>query len=429
MSELRFATLNILAPELLAYFWRSSYCLPIPPDTNTVFGSFTRARLEQISQHLRATNADVIALQETSNTVFESLGGRTSAEFIANELGFNIASSCLKDSSVTYRAPPYEQETKDSLVAFTGVATLYNPKTVEHVSHKSCATSVSASSPDGPKIVGSPHVADEFRPLFNKTNTSTSSLPQPALGIIFVNTHFRMSPYPHIANACVELFARLCGGLDSISSSTTTASSSPSLRCSLFPACPQGSKCDLVHSSISFDDISKRLVLVGDLNACHSIAHADLEECIQSLRKRGIYLNDVTPFKDILLEEPSIAAREASGQHALAKECSYGEECRRKDCAYKHSFGLRIIDKRTNDRIFVSCSDPSQQGNITMLSVLQSSAAHMPQLTLASKSASRSSIWGLPETLYDISPYNEGLLRSNSITSDHPLITVDVSFC
>jgi len=426
MSEIRFASLNILAPELLAYFWRSSYCLPIPSDTNTVFGAFTRARLELISKHLRATNADVIALQETSNTVFESLGGKTSAEFLANELGYNIASSCLKDSPVAYRAPPYEQESKDSLVAFTGVATLYNPKTVEHVAHKSCATSVSASSPEGLKIVGSPHVADEFRPLSNKTNTNTSSLSQPALGIIFVNTHFRMSPYPHISNAFVELFARLCGGLDSISSSSSL-SSLPSLRCSLFPACPQGSKCDLVHSTLSIDDISKRLVLVGDLNACHSIAHADLDECIQSLRKNGIYLNEVTPFKDILLEEPSIAAREASGQHTLAKECSYGEECRRKNCAYKHSFGLRIIDKRTNDRIFVSGGDPSQQGGSTKLSVVQSSAAHMPQLNLASKSVSRGSIWGLPDTLYDISPYNERLLRSKSITSDHPLITVDVS--
>jgi hypothetical protein len=422
MRELRVASLNILAPELLAFFWRSSYSLPL---LTNIFESFTRTRLEVIAHHLRASNADVIALQETSDTIFECLGGKTTAEFIADELRFKIASSCLKDSPITYNAPPFEQDPNKSLIAFTGVTTLYNPITVEHVCHKSCATSVSVSAPEAPKFVGSPHVADEFRLLSNDLTSNKASSSQQALGIIIVNTHFRMSPYPHIANACNELFARLYGGIDS--TSLSSSSSSSSLRCPLFPSCPRGTKCDLVHSTLSHEDISKRLVLIGDLNACHSIAHADLYEVIQSLQgKYGINLKDVTPFKDILKEDPSIASREASGQHTLRKECSYGDECRRKDCAYQHSFGLRLIDKRTDDRIFVSRGDVSENGENTKLAVVHSSVIHAPQLDMANKSASRDVKWGYPDTLYEISSYNEHLLKTKAIASDHPLIFVDV---
>jgi hypothetical protein len=424
---IRIASLNILAPELLAYFWRSSYALPLI-DQSDYFGKFTRTRLEQITNNLRITKADIIALQETSDTVFDSLDGKTTAQFIADKLGYKIASTCMKEHPVRYKVPPFEQEYKDSLIAVTGVCTLFNPETVTHVSHCSCATRVSASNPAAPPSIGSPHIADKFMPISNSSSTLTTD------GIIIVNTHLRMSPYPHISDAINELFARLLGGssssLSSSSSSSLSLSSSSPLPppfCSLFPTCPHGNRCDFIHTILSNNEIASRMILVGDFNAGHSVASADLKESINTLQTvYGIQLSEITPFEDIFKEDAELAVHVFEGKYQnLNKECSYGKDCRRQDCAYKHSFGLRLIDQMTNDRIFISKGtvDGTNQSPIT---ISNCHVAHAPQLHLANKTMTRDVKWETPGTIYKISLYNETILKNEEIASDHPLLVFDV---
>ena len=45
-SLLRVVTLNILTPELLCYFWRSSHGLPLLPDQRDYLGALPRRRKE-----------------------------------------------------------------------------------------------------------------------------------------------------------------------------------------------------------------------------------------------------------------------------------------------------------------------------------------------------------------------------------------------
>ena len=102
---MRVVSWNVLAPELLQFFWRSSYGLPLVAD----FDAVTAARVARIAAELRALAPDVLLLQETTDTAHACLGGRTVAAFLAAELALTPASASFTGAPFRYAAPPREQ--------------------------------------------------------------------------------------------------------------------------------------------------------------------------------------------------------------------------------------------------------------------------------------------------------------------------------
>src|SRR3990167_4827517 len=71
---------NILAHELMLYFWRSSYGLELVPSYDTIL----KMRLDNIISKLAEHHADVICLQEVTDTIHEILGEKTTYQYISD---------------------------------------------------------------------------------------------------------------------------------------------------------------------------------------------------------------------------------------------------------------------------------------------------------------------------------------------------------
>jgi len=306
-SRLRVVSLNLLAPELLCYFWRSSYGLPLLPEARDYLGALTRRRLQGLALALRALVplADVVCLQETGGDGtpaagggLESLDGLSTQAFLARELGLVLASQSAKDAEMRFGLPPAEQavapeawKAAGARSVRTGVATLYNPRTVRHVARVAAASTVAlspearafyplpgaefAGSKGKPCRLDSPHVADEFaaRGPGGGGGANRESL-------VVVNFHAKIQPFPSIRNACVELFARLGAG----EGFGAASFSAPVALCPDFAElnglCPRGGACTLRHGALSVAQW-QRAILVGDFNAAGRQAHAELAAAVR----------------------------------------------------------------------------------------------------------------------------------------------------
>jgi len=157
-DSLRIMSFNILAPGLFLYFWRGSYGLRLLGDAD--YDAANRSRLDRVVEIIQAEAPDVLCLQETSDRRYSVLDDRTSQEYIAARLGYEIVSEASKDSPFFFSYPPHEQQRILSMDS--GVCTLVNPEAgVKHVATVSTVNDYTGSNVFATGA-GSPFVVDEF---------------------------------------------------------------------------------------------------------------------------------------------------------------------------------------------------------------------------------------------------------------------------
>jgi hypothetical protein len=198
--SLKICSWNILAPELLFYFWRSSYGLEFK-DKNFValpkqyYDDITNLRLENIINYLRTGEFDIILLQEVTTTKYVVIDGElirtkdeiglTLHELIAGSLGFQIVSESFKKAKFSSGIPPYEQH-KDRIESstYSGVATLARPE----LKFENITTAEGCKNK-----TASPFTLDRL--ISSKKNND----------IFIGNVHIKMN-YPHIFDSVVEIY-------------------------------------------------------------------------------------------------------------------------------------------------------------------------------------------------------------------------------
>lgn len=205
--KLKICSWNILGPELLFYFWRSSYGLSfvdkkskgvLPHD---YYDHVTGMRIGNIIEYLKGGNFDIILLQETSTTKYSIVGGvfvqddmgLAVHEIIADALGYNIVSESYKTGLFMTGLPPFEQDKNKTVrKSYSGVATLAKPDFVfQNV--------VSANTCKG-KVV-SPFTLDALimAPIGYKGCGNKGPL------LYIGNVHVKMN-YPHINESIDEIY-------------------------------------------------------------------------------------------------------------------------------------------------------------------------------------------------------------------------------
>lgn len=167
---------NILAHELMLYFWRSSYGLELAQTGKDGYLAVLEMRMNNIVEKLHEHDSDVICLQEITNTRYDILDGMTTHQYIAQELDYDIAGQGYKNSMFNYGLPPNEQTRKFSMDS--GVATLVR-KGLDYV-HVSDVNDF-GKSPYFKSGDGSPFTLDHIN------------------GIYVCNMHVRMN-YPNISS-------------------------------------------------------------------------------------------------------------------------------------------------------------------------------------------------------------------------------------
>jgi hypothetical protein len=244
----RLCSWNILAPELLQYFWRGSYGLPVLPASD--YEALTLTRCENLVAIIKELSPDILLLQETTATPQAALGGLCLADFLAGATGLRLAGVSFKGSAFRYGVPPREQARGGPGTSSmdSGVATLFNPATCRHLGQMARAEA-SGPSKVFPSGCGSPFSLDCFAALSSREEEQAGAAAAQAVSEPFLvaNCHIRMQ-FPHIAAPLAELCSRLEGGPGGLVAG-----------CGLAPAGPWA-----------------RCVLAGDLNAGGSAAAADL---------------------------------------------------------------------------------------------------------------------------------------------------------
>lgn len=203
-NTLKICSWNILAPELLFYFWRSSYGLEFRDKKsvalpNQYYDDITNLRLENIINYLVNGEFDVILLQEVTTTKYVVVDGiliRTSDslgltlhELIAGALKYKIVSESFKANRFSAGIPPYEQhKDKTESSTFSGVATLTRPGlTFENITiGNKCKNKTS-----------SPFTLDRLILDGSKVGQHND--------IFIGNVHIKMD-YPHIFGSVVEIY-------------------------------------------------------------------------------------------------------------------------------------------------------------------------------------------------------------------------------
>lgn len=225
---LRICTLNVLCPELLFFFWRGSYGLPLL-DSEISYEKSSRLRFDNIIRVLETVKPDILCLQEISDSRFPSLDFFPTPEYLGRRLGLQVAGRSFKGAEMIWGFPPREQSRNAPQKKFdSGVATLYNPKRLDHAGQLGKAESHGQSSIFRTGW-GSPFTVDAFE---------VKGWEGPQFHV--VNTHIRMV-YPNILKPLTEFFQR-------------------------------------VNSSFSASKIDwDRVVLCGDLNASSTPASEDFK--------------------------------------------------------------------------------------------------------------------------------------------------------
>lgn len=209
-KKLKLCSWNILAPELLSYFWRSSYGLEIsnPPNSNNFFPpnyytNITQIRIDNIMKYLHDGNFDIICLQEVTDKKYLIINGLlvvstddtgfTLYELIAKTLKMNVVSVSFKQKKFNSGIPPTEQH-KDKSVSsiLSGVATLAKPD-LNITNITKAEIFVGATSNESPLTI------DKL------------ILPYYDVPIYIINVHIKME-YPNIKKSIDDLY-EIIGGL------------------------------------------------------------------------------------------------------------------------------------------------------------------------------------------------------------------------
>lgn len=262
-QHVRVMTWNILAPELMSYFWRSTYGLPVPAKPEEEIRAVTAARMSNIAAAIRAAKPDIVLLQETSDTAFFP-DGKSCVAWIANATGLRVASGSSKGSRFHWGHPPAEQPGRGAphLSMDSGVTTLYDPGTVAHVRSVATAETFGPSAVFGGKGWGSPFTVDAFAilPIASHATAATAAEGSGSRPFVVVNTHIRMQ-FPHIAAPLEEVAARVRSALRTGSSGSSSSGGAGG-------------------SGGGGSEVWKRVVLAGDVNAGHSAAAADYRAAV-----------------------------------------------------------------------------------------------------------------------------------------------------
>ena len=202
----RMVSLNILAPELLMYFWRSSYGLPVIPSRRDQshfqhYDQINRDRIDKIIQLLASYRADILCLQEVTSSTYDYLDGLTIQEYIATRLNYRVVGESFKNSIFNYNYPPNEQiflrNAEDRLGMDSGVATLvHRDSRLKEITHVMSAEDFEPSVLfKSPTASGSPMTIEKL--VFPSNEV-----------IYLVNLHVRML-YPSIKLPVEEIYQRL----------------------------------------------------------------------------------------------------------------------------------------------------------------------------------------------------------------------------
>lgn len=190
-SKLKVVCWNILAPELLMYFWRSSYGLEAPRGKQ-YYDNINLMRINNMIKWLSEYDADIICLQEVTDSKYSYLNGLSIQEYIANQMQYTIVSQSFKASPFKFGYPPNEQFL--SLNADSGVATLIKSNSIAKLTRHIAVAEDFGDSNIFKTGVGSPFTLDEFM-MNNKT-------------FFIANIHVRMD-YPHILRPINESYDRI----------------------------------------------------------------------------------------------------------------------------------------------------------------------------------------------------------------------------
>jgi hypothetical protein len=230
---LRIVTLNVLAPELLCFFWRGSYGLPLLKEA-AAYEHVTLLRFTNIARLVASLKPDVLLLQEVSDRRHCELGHFTTQGYLAKELALSAAGSSFKGRAMEWRFPPEEQPGPKRaggpprLHCDSGVATLYN---AERVLYKGQVSKAEAHGESQlfPACYGSPFTLDAFElkpcSLCSGGGGGESGggrdggrggggirLAITPLPFHVLNVHLKME-YPHIMRPLVEVFGRAAAAL------------------------------------------------------------------------------------------------------------------------------------------------------------------------------------------------------------------------
>lgn len=194
--KLRILSINILAPELFLYFWRSSYGLTTFTDNN-MYDMVTIMRLNNIINYIDMMRPNILCLQEVSDQVYSFLNNKTIQQYIAENTGLTIINESFKKSPFNYDYPPNEQNRNSGLKFDSGVATLVDQSVLPFKTNVNLKAEDFGNSPTIKTGVGigSPMVINEF--IFD------------GVPMYLVNLHIRMTSFPHIDDQLNEIYNRL----------------------------------------------------------------------------------------------------------------------------------------------------------------------------------------------------------------------------
>ena len=222
-KALKICSWNILAPELLFYFWRSSYGLNYKTKKgiileNQYYNDITNIRLENIINYFRKNKFDVILLQEITNNLYiikddklvNDKAGLTIHQIIANALKYKVVSESFKTGKFNSGFPPQEQHkdiVKNSI--YSGVATLTRPELFDSFENVVTAEKCKNKS-------ASPFTLDRL--ILNNDKNGKSEKSEKSdknnLNEIFIgNVHIKMD-FPHIYNSLFEIYNCIIDSID-----------------------------------------------------------------------------------------------------------------------------------------------------------------------------------------------------------------------
>jgi endonuclease/exonuclease/phosphatase family metal-dependent hydrolase len=198
-KPLRIVSWNVLAPELLLYFWRSSYGLKVRENNlhnyydNQYYDKIHQRRFKNIVSYFHTYSPDIICLQEVTDIKYPYLNHKTIQQYIADEMKMEVVSESFKQSRLKYSYPPSEQNWKSSLDMDSGVAILIKNGVCQEANEIAIAENFGKSSLFKSGI-GSPLNIVHLK-CYNKN-------------LYIANTHIRMN-YPHIIDSLNEVYSRV----------------------------------------------------------------------------------------------------------------------------------------------------------------------------------------------------------------------------
>ena len=191
INSIKIMSINVLAPELMLYFWRSSYGIKVYSKEQC--DKIHKTRIDNIIKIIKREVPDVLCLQEVTNSTYQYLNNMKIGDYIGSFTNMYVINESFKDSIFKYNYPPMEQRT--SYWCDSGVCTLLKDNLfyLKHVTDVANAETFGASKlfKSG---VGSPMTVD----LITYQGKS----------LYIVNVHIRMM-YPSIKLPLKEIYDRL----------------------------------------------------------------------------------------------------------------------------------------------------------------------------------------------------------------------------